>query len=277
MRFQNALMLIPLALLVACDRPDESHDHGDAMAAEHAGDTTAATAMVQEPRQPVVTSEVAYGPATGFYAQPEDSAGATAGLIVIHEWWGLNGNIEAMARRFAGEGYRVLAVDLYGGEVAETSDAAQRLAGSVRGDAETAVSNLAQAYTYLTSRGAERVGVVGWCMGGYFSLQAALALPTQLDAAVIYYGNVDATVEQLRTLEMPVRGFFGEEDGSIPVESVRLFEQRLREAGVSAEVTLYPGAGHAFANPTGNNYEEGPAQDSWQKTLAFLAEHLKGT
>ena len=273
---RRLLALLPFALLAACADTDTAHDHGDSLAAAHAGDSTRATAMAQEPTVPVATREVDYGPATGYAAVPQDSAGVTAGLIVIHEWWGLNENVETMARRFAGEGYRVLAVDLYDGKVAATPDSARVYVQQAFRNLDAVRANVTAAYEHLRRQGVENVGVLGWCAGGAMSLQAALALPTELDAAVIYYGNVgDATVDELRTLQMPVRGFFGEADGSIPVAEVQQFEQRLQQAGGPAEITIYPGAGHAFANPTGNNYQEGPAQDSWRETLAFLDEHLK--
>lgn len=272
------LSLLTLVLLfsAACGDADHGPGHDDALANEHDGDTTEATSIVQPPRQPVAARAVSYGPADGYYAMPQDSTGALPGLLVIHEWWGLNDNIRAMAERFAGEGYRVLAVDLYGGHVAQSPDSAMVYAKTATGDLAAARANLVSAYRYLTAHGAEKVGVVGWCMGGFFSLQAALALPDEIDATVLYYGNIaDVTADQLRTLRMPVRAFFGEADSSIPLDAVHRFEARLEEAGVAHEVTTYAGAGHAFANPTGQNYEAGPAQDSWEKTLAFFASALK--
>ena len=270
------LALLALVLFAACANQDATHDHSDSLAAEHTGDSTAATAMVQPPRMPVETQVVNYGPATGYYAAPQDAAAAAGGLIVVHEWWGLNSNVRAMADRFAGEGYRVLAVDLYNGSVAQTPDSAMALLRQATSGMSAVRANLEQAYAFLEAAGAEKIGVLGWCFGGGMALQAALAMPDRLDATVIYYGQVDdATVADLRALQMPVRAFFGEADSSIPLDAVRQFEARLQEAGVRHEITTYTGAGHAFANPTGNNYQPGPAQDSWEKTLAFLAEHLK--
>ncbi len=267
------LILTMAGLLAAC--ADKNHDHGDTIAAQHAGDSTQATPVVDEPRQPVESREVQYGTHTGFLVTPVDTSEVKGGLIMIHEWWGLNDNVRAMARRYAGEGYTVLAVDLYGGRVAETPDSARAFYGMATGDIPGVRANVTEAYQYLARRGTEDVGILGWCMGGLMALQGALALPDRIDATVIYYGDVSGfTTEELRTLQMPVRGFFGAEDGGIPVETVHAFEQRLRQAGVAAEITLYPGAGHAFANPTGNNYQPGPAQDSWEETLTFLKTHL---
>lgn len=270
------LLIATLSLLAACNRPEAGDDALDSLAAEHAGDSTGATAMVQAPRVPVTGRVVNYGPATGYYAIPQDSSATTAGILLIHEWWGLNDNIRAMAERFAGEGYRVLAVDLYGGAVAATPDSAMKLLQATVADMGAVRANTRQAYAFLDTRGAQQIGVLGWCFGGGMALQAALAMPDRLDAAVIYYGDVSgATTAQLRTLQMPVRGFFGEADSSIPLDVVHQFDARLTEAAVEHEITTYAGAGHAFANPTGNNYEADAAQDSWQKTLEFLDRHLK--
>jgi carboxymethylenebutenolidase len=108
-----------------------------------------------------------------------------------------------------------------------------------------------------------------------WSLRTALALPERLDAAVIYYGRPVTDADRLAALEMPVLALFGGADDSIPQDTVRAFEAGLDAAGVPNEVVVYPGAGHAFANPSGNRYEPEAAEDAWSRTTAFLAEHLK--
>ena len=136
--------------------------------------------------------------------------------------------------------------------------------------------NLRQAYAFLTARGSERVGVVGWCFGGNQALQAAQALPTELDATVIFYGgNPPSDAAALRPLQMPVLGLYGAEDSSIPEAAVAAFDAALTEAGVEHTFHVYPGAGHAFANPSGQSYQPAAAQDSWRRVTAFLAENLK--
>jgi carboxymethylenebutenolidase len=198
------------------------------------------------------------------------------GLIVIHEWWGLNDNIKAMARRLAGEGFVVLAVDLYDGEVAETPNAAQALMAHVTAAPQAALDNLKQAYAYLDRYAlAPRVASLGWCLGGTWSLQAALSLPTELDAMVMYYGQVVADEAQLATLKMPVLGLFGAEDASIPVASVQVFRAALNRLGKDADVRIYTGVGHAFANPSGGTYDAEAAEDAWQRTIAFLNRTMR--
>jgi carboxymethylenebutenolidase len=131
-----------------------------------------------------------------------------------------------------------------------------------------------QAFAYLEGDG-QKVGTIGWCFGGGWSLGTALALPDQVDATVIYYGRLVTDAEALEPLQMPILGFFGAEDQGIPVDSVRAFEQALESLEKNATIHVYDGADHAFANPSGNNYQAEPADDAWGKTLAFFETHLK--
>src|SRR3954467_3826190 len=185
------LVLIPAAVHAADAKTDAAR-----MAQEHKHDKPAPTqAAVQEPSHPVSTEEVTYAevggkPARGYLAAPKEAKGNLPGLIVIHEWWGLNDNIRAMTRRLAGEGYRALAVDLYGGATATSPDAAIKLMNVVLADTAPAAANLKQAVTYLKAKGVKKIGVIGWCFGGGWSLQTALLAPSDIDATVIYYGHL---------------------------------------------------------------------------------------
>ena len=266
-------------LLVACsDSPEE--DFVNRMDREHEGDTPVENAS-QNLKQSaeVIGEEVQYATVggqeiSGYLAKPEGAMNAP-GIIVIHEWWGLNDNIRMMADKLAGEGYTALAVDLYGGKVAESPDSAGTYARSVNN--EEALDNLTQAYTYLNEKqAAKNIGVIGWCFGGAWSLNTALAHPQKIDATVIYYGRLVTDTDKLKTLEMPVLGIFGEEDGGIPPQRVKEFESALNEVGVDNSIHIYEGAGHAFANPSGTRYVEEAAEDAWQKTVRFLEQNLKG-
>ncbi|HEX2164441.1 MAG TPA: dienelactone hydrolase family protein [Thermoanaerobaculia bacterium] len=283
--------LLGLLLAAGCARGggDEEQAAGtetydERVAAEHEGDRPIPGASTEETEDvEVTTREVTYATvggreATGYLAFP---AGAELrpddhlpGLVLIHEWWGLNDNVETMARMFARHGYQALAVDLYGGEVADDPERARALTQSV--DQAAALDNLRQAVDYLSDDlGAPRVGVLGWCFGGGWSLQAALAMPDDLDAAVVYYGRLVTEPAELEPLAAPLLGIFGGEDSSIPVDQVRRFESALDEMGKDAEVHVYEGAGHAFANPSGDAYQPEASRDAWEKTLAFLEQHLK--
>lgn len=251
------------------------------MEREHTGDSPVASPAAEaEPAQMVGTKDVVYGELegkkiNGFLARPEESGGLP-GLIVIHEWWGLNDNVRAMAERFAAEGYVALAVDLYEGEVGEDRDGAARLARAARDRPQRVEENLRQAFEYLEQElGVPSVGVVGWCFGGGWSLATALALGDGIDATVIYYGRLETDPAKLQPLTSPVLGIFGALDKGIPLETVREFESALDSLGKEAAIHVYEGADHAFANPSGTRYNARAAEDAWEKTMAFFAQHLR--
>ncbi len=260
-------------------------EHAARMAKEHQHDTAAASpATVPAPSQTVAAEEVAYAtldgkPVRGYLTRPVLAAPATQplpALLVIQEWWGLNDNVRAMARRFAGEGYLVLAVDLYEGAVATTPEAAMAAMQSAMARPARLTDNLRQAQAYLASQwGATEIGVVGWCFGGGWALETALAIPDGIDAAVMYYGRTQSDSKALAALKAPLLGLFGGKDQGIPVDGVRAMEHELAKLGKNATIVIYPEADHAFANPTGNNYQAGPAEDAWGKTIAFFGQHLK--
>lgn len=265
---------------------DSAAAYAAKMAREHQHDTAAASAATApEPAQPVTGEEVAYATldgvvVKGYLAQPAQPAAGgkpLPALIVIQEWWGLNDNIRAMARRFAGEGYLVLAVDLYEGKVATTPDAATAAMQAAMEKPARLMDNLKQAHAYLATKAkATKIGVVGWCFGGGWSLETALAIPDGIDAAVVYYGRTQTDPKALGALQAPLLGLFGGKDQGIPVDGVRQMEQALIKLGKNVTIVVYPEADHAFANPTGARYLAGPAEDAWAKTTAFFAKHLKG-
>lgn len=282
--------LLPLLTLLGCARAAATaaaapadRAHLDAMHREHAHDAPDASAAVQAPRVPVTAAELSYGAvegrdARGYYARPT-AAPADAplpALLVIHEWWGLNDNVRAMARRFAGEGYQVLAVDLYDGRVAATPDDARAAMGAVMADPARGVAHLRTGSAFLRdARRATRMGVLGWCFGGGWSLEAALALPESVDAAVMYYGRAVTDRDRLARLDAPLLGHFGGADTGIPLDGVRAMEAALRGLGRDATVHVYEGAGHAFANPSGQRYDAAAAELAWARTTEFLARHLR--
>ncbi len=167
-------------------------------------------------------------------------------------------------------------MDLYEGEVAQDSENAGRLARGVRDRPDRATENLSQAWQFLKEeQAARRVGVIGWCFGGGWSLRAALALGDGIDATVIYYGRLVTNTTELEALASPVLGLFGSADRGIPVETVQEFESALELLGKEASIHIYEGADHAFANPSGTRYRAEAAEDAWAKTLAFFAKHLQ--
>jgi carboxymethylenebutenolidase len=221
-----------------------------------------------------------YDSASGYLVypvlNPNNNTQKLPAVVMIHEWWGLNDNIKDMANMLAKEGYVVLAVDLYG-EVATDPGRAMELSSSVRNNPEEAVANMQGAVNYLGSLenvNSSRIASLGWCFGGGQSLQLALNSEEHpLAATVIYYGNLVNDRESLSKIKWPVLGIFGDQDQSIPVDSVMQFEQALNEIGITNEIYIYPGVGHAFANPSGDNYAPKETADAWKKTLVFLEKY----
>ena len=257
-------------------------DYMASMAAMHASDTPApSAAAVEKPSVPITGVDVVYATVGGkevhgYLSRPTGAKGPLPGIIVIHEWWGLNDNIRRMTDRIAGEGYEALAVDLYGARAAKTPDEAKKLMMTVMSDKDAARDNLRQAYAYIHDHEhAGKMGVIGWCFGGGWALQTALLFPDKLDALAMYYGQPVTDVKTLATLKMPLIGFFGQEDMGITVADVLNFQDALRQAGVNAEIHEYPGAGHAFANPSGEHYVPAAAKDAWERTIKFFKEHLR--
>jgi carboxymethylenebutenolidase len=196
-------------------------------------------------------------------------------VVMIHENRGLNEHIKMMADTLAKEGYVVLAVDLFNGQVASNQEEAGPLSGAVRDNPAEAIANLRAAVSYLASLenvDASMISSLGWCFGGQQSLQLALntAPNYPLASTVIYYGRLVTDPQELSKIKWPVLGIFGDQDDSIPVENVTSFKAALDSIGIPNEIYIYEGVGHAFANPSRDSYAPDQTVDAWQKTLAFL-------
>lgn len=216
----------------------------------------------------VDSEEVEYGPESmGYLAMPQ-GAEASTGVVMIHEWWGLNENIRAMADLLASHGYAVLAVDLFNGSVATTSDEALQQVQNL--DQGEATANMRAAADFLRDEGATNIASLGWCFGGGQSLQLAIS-GEPLGATIIYYGTPVVTDEdRLDAVGWPVLGIFGEDDQAIPVSTVRSFEDALDNLSIENDIYVYPDVGHAFANPSGDAWAPEQTKDAWARTLDFL-------
>ncbi len=221
----------------------------------------------------VVTSQVNYiEHAQGFLAHPQEE-GTYPGVVMVHEWWGLNEDVKDMAKELADQGYIVLAVDLYGGQIAEEQDRARALVKAV--NQEQAIANMQAAVSYLRyQENTSIVGTIGWCFGGGQSLRLAMA-NEDIKAAVIYYGTPLVRDQSLASIRGAVLGIFGDQDQEIPMAHIEEFKERLQASSIIQEIYVYPGLGHAFANPSGANYAPEAAKDAWLKTLEFLNTYLK--
>lgn len=192
-------------------------------------------------------------------------------VLLIHEWWGLNDQIKSVAAELAKKGYVALAVDLFQGKVAKTPDEAKAQIAGVNKD--EAVETLAGWIDWLRASPDVhgKIATMGWCFGGGWSLVASLTRP--VEGTIIYYGKVDLPAEQLSALKGPVLGHFGKLDKSINTAMVAGFRQELKKAGKSADIYEYD-ADHAFANPSGERYDQADAQEAWQRSLAFLKKTI---
>jgi carboxymethylenebutenolidase len=265
--------LFVLLSLGACNpNSDDSQKDG--------GSTPTAASRGEAFQHAVITDTLAYGEVDdqnvkGYFAFPENKMGSTPAIILVHEWWGLNDDIRTLANQFAAEGFIVLAVDLFGGEKASGPGEARKLMLEVFENPDLAELNLQQARDWVLGiAGASQVAIVGYGFGGGWSFNAAVSMTDQFDAAVIFYGLVSDNEELLANIDLPVLGFFGGEDNTIPVDSVRKFDAALEVLGKDHEIIIYPAAKAGFANPSGRNYHQNIAEISWQSMIDFLNLNL---
>lgn len=197
-------------------------------------------------------------------------------LMVIHEWWGLNDWVKDEASKLADQGYVTLAIDLYRGKVATTPEVAHEIMRGVPED--RAKRDLDAAFTYLASQHnvrKDRIGAIGWCMGGGYSLDVALQQPT-LAADVINYGHLATDNDALKKIDAPILGLFGAQDRGITPDDVHKFQTSLQQLGKKVEIKIYDDAGHAFENPNNKDgYRPADAADAWKRTVDFLDANLK--
>jgi len=197
-------------------------------------------------------------------------------LVVIHEWWGLNDWVKEQASKLADEGYVALAVDLYRGKVATTPDMAHEIMRGLPED--RAKRDLHAAGEFLKSQPnvrKDRIGSIGWCMGGGFALDVALQEP-DLAATVINYGHLATDLEALKKINAPILGLFGAQDRGITPDDVHKFEAALKQLGKKIDIKIYDDAGHAFENPNNKDgYRAEDAADAWKRTADFLASTLR--
>jgi carboxymethylenebutenolidase len=259
-----ALLLLPLA--AACTPA----------AAVAPGPETAAPPAAAAHAGSTVELEGASGKGSGYLALPKDPAGKHAALVVIQEWWGLDDWIKENADRFAAQGYVVLAVDLYRGKATSDPGVAHELMRGLPED--RAMADLEAGFGYLAARpdvDPTRIGSVGWCMGGGYSLALAAHEP-KLRAAVVNYGRLITAKDALAGIHASVLGNFAGDDHGIPPADVLEFEKAMKGLGKDVDIKLYEGKGHAFMNPNNKKgYDEAAAKDAWARIDTFFAKNLK--
>ena len=227
----------------------------------------------------VNTQTVSYKSGTetvnGYLALPE-GGGKHPAILVIHEFWGLNDWVKQQAQHFAEQGYVALAVDLYRGQVATTADDAHILMRGLPED--RGLRDLQAAFAYLESRPdvqASKIGAIGWCMGGSWSIKLAENEP-KLAAFVVNYGALPTDPAIIASIKAPMLGNFGALDKGIPAESVHAFEAAMKADGKNPDLKIYEGAGHAFQNPNNKDgYRKEATEDADKRIDAFFQEKLK--
>jgi carboxymethylenebutenolidase len=212
------------------------------------------------------------GTTSGYLATPQ--AGKGPGIIVIQEWWGLVGHIKKVCDRFAAEGFAALAPDMYHGQTADEPDGAGKLFMALNiGQAE---KDLRGAAKFLAGHASgEKLGAVGFCMGGQLALFAATLNPG-VGATVNFYGIHPNVKPDYGKLTGPVLGLFAEKDGFVTPQVAKDTDAAIKKAGKQSEIHIYPGVDHAFFNDERPDaYNKAAADDAWRRTLAFFRQNLK--
>jgi carboxymethylenebutenolidase len=216
--------------------------------------------------------------ASGYLARPPSGSGP--GILVLQEWWGLNPQIKGVCDRLAGEGFTALAPDLYHGELAghQEMDKANKLMSELPPD--RAARDMGAAVDFLLAHDAatgNRIGVVGFCMGGMLTLLVTAQQGDKVAAAAPYYGAPLGDNEpDWSNLTAKVEGHMAGNDNFFPPDAVRGLEQRLKAMGKDVTFHIYEGAGHAFANEEdalGTHHKEA-AEQAWDRTLALFRSTL---
>ncbi len=213
-------------------------------------------------------------PTTGFYVAP--NKGNKVGIVLVHEWWGLNDYMKREAERLHDKtGYAVLAVDLYDGKTTTDPKQAGAMMQGLNADRATAIVKSAVPAIRGGAFGSKssRIGTVGFCMGGGWSMQTAIQGGKNVNACVMFYGMPDTKPEALAKLKAPVLFIWGTKDGWINAKVAQDFKDAMNTAGKHLEEVSY-NADHAFANPSNPNYDKSAAEDAWKHTLAFYKAKL---
>lgn len=212
------------------------------------------------------------GSASGYLATP--ASGKGPGLILIQEYWGLVDHIKDLADRFARAGFVTLAPDLYHGKATKSPDEAGKMLMAL--NIAQAGKDMKGAADYLLASSAvtsKRVGIVGFCMGGQLAFYAGMEYPEQIAAVVDFYGIHPAVKIEPQRVRVPVLGHFGKQDASVSEATVKALAGATYGRGGSFTHHYYD-AGHAFFNDTRPVYSKRDAELAWDRTLAFLRQHV---
>ena len=211
------------------------------------------------------------GTVQGYSSRPGEGKGPA--VVVIQEWWGVQGQVKAVCDRLALMGFNALAPDLYGGKVIPYHDQAAASAAASSLDFKAAVENAVRGAVVHLKKSASKVGLLGFCMGGAVAVMGAARIP-ELDTAVSFYGLPSPNVVSGKDVRVPLQGHFASEDGSVTPEKVDAFEKALKAAGKKYEIYRYQ-AHHGFMNEDRKEVHDPKAAAlAWDRTLAWLRRYL---
>jgi carboxymethylenebutenolidase len=209
----------------------------------------------------------------GFLAIPKGT-GKFPGVLVIQEIWGLVENLKDITRKFAREGYVALAVDLYDGKTVAKLEDGRSIREKISED--MMLKDINAGFEYMKSLPnvkSNRIGSVGYCMGGGLSLKFACE-NKELAAAVVFYGRNPSPIDLVKNIKCPLMGNYAGEDKGITEADVNLLRDILKKYGKTYDIKIYPGAPHGFFNDTRESYRPEAAKDAWQRVLNFYSKYL---
>jgi carboxymethylenebutenolidase len=207
-----------------------------------------------------------------YVTKPAEAKGPSAGVIIIHDWWGLGNYVKKVADRLGSAGYVGIAPDLYLGKLAANPDEARKLSSEVA--PTVAKKFLDVTITYLSALDVAKVGIMGFCFGGTVAFNY-LCDSKDLRAGVMFYATHPPSEEQLRNITAPLLIIYGDQDHSVEPEQAKQLELTLKSMGKDATLLMYAGAPHAFFNDENKqNYRPEAAKDAWEKTVEFLNPRL---
>ena len=282
-RRQTAILAV-LSLMIglsACDNRDGVSQPGPAGSESDPGFVDGTAETQSEAERAVLAETLPYADIDeqlvyGYFSFPADMVEPIPAIILIHDRWGLDEPIHKIANRLAAEGYIVIAIDLFGGGATESTSVARDFEIKVFENPDLAAENIRQAYQFVKdSFGAPAIATVGLGFGGGWSLNAAMLLPGELGASVIFYGQVIDDREKLTPIQVPLLGLFGENDRVVRTDTVLDFEAALDALEKEAEIEIFAGAGRGFADTHSTKYDAEIAALAWQQTFNFLEQHLR--